>query len=404
MSMFSGRAGKVREVLKMKKLFIVLLLTCFVSVLGFSGAEDVDVYAYLYRASTTNSAQLDILQNMAEAKLTGAGEFYASALRRLVSEYSNIKSSTEKNAAAEQAMILSALLGAEKYTPAAPDLWLVVDGFSEPLVRAEALMALGKIRATSYLPHVIRVLDNLNLKPTPDRLNGERVAFGAIISLEKYQDPSGYLSVFLASTGWYSQRIRTQATKSLPFIAKDPSPFMLEIVKSVKYDYPTKYLALQTIEKTNVDAKNKSEIAVAALAEGQKAVGNDVQLSTILANMRKQALTMINRYKSNDPSLYLLLRRSYTNGYDLQEKILAVNAISSQRTDDAADLLSEFLTALNDRLPLNRDQDQLIREIIRGLGITGRPKARTALNTVAMFDYTPAIKTLAAQAMSQIPN
>jgi hypothetical protein len=265
-------------------------------------------------------------------------------------------------------------------------------------------MALGRIRATNYLPQVIRVLDNLNLKPTPDRLNGERVAFGAIISLEKFQDPSGYLSVFLASAGWYSQRIRNQATKSLPFIAQDPSPFMLEVVKSVKYDYPTKYLALQTIEKTNVDSKNKAEVAVAALAEGQKAVGNDVQLSTILANMRKQALNMINRYKPNDQSIYHLMERSYQNGFDLQEKILAVNAISSQRTDEAADLLSNFLKALNERLPLNRDQDQLIREIIRGLGITGRPRARTALNTVAMHDYTPAIKTLATQALNQIPN
>jgi hypothetical protein len=388
----------------MRKAIIVLLLLCFVSALGFSGTEEVDVYAYLYRTSITNSAQLDILQNMAEAKLTGAGEFYASALRRLVSEYSNIKNATEKNAAAEQAMILSALLGAEKYTPAAPDLWLVVDGFSEPLVRAEALMALGRIRATNYLPQVIRVLDNMNLKPTADRLYGERVAFGAIISLEKYQDPSGYLSVFLASAGWYSQRIRNQATKSLPFIAKDPSPFMLEVVKSVKYDYQTKYMALQNIDKVNVDNKNKGEIAVAALAEGQKAVGNDVQLSTTLANMRKQALGMINRYRPNDQSIYQLMERSYTNGFDLQEKILAVNAISSQRTDEAADLLSRFLTALNERLPLNRDQDQLIREIIRGLGITGRSRARTALNTVAMYDYTPAIKNLATQALTQIPN
>jgi hypothetical protein len=388
----------------MRKIIIVLLLICLVPTLAFSGTEEVDVYAYLYRASLTNSAQLDILQNMAEAKLTGAGEFYASALRRLVSEYPNIKNSTEKNAAAEQAMILSALLGAEKYTPAAPDLWLVVDGFYEPLVKAEALMALGRIRATNYLPMVIRVLDNMNLKPTADRLYGERVAFGAIISLEKFQDPSGYLSVFLASAGWYSARIRNQATKSLPFIAKDPSPFMLEVVKSVKYDYPTKYLALQNIDKVNVDNKNKAEVAVAALAEGQRAVGNDVQLSTTLANMRKLALGMINRYRPNDQSIYQLMERSYNNGFDLQEKILAVNAISSQRTDEAADLLSRFVTTLNERLPLNRDQDQLIREIIRGLGITGRSRARLALNTIAMHDYTPAIKNLATQALTQIPN
>jgi hypothetical protein len=386
----------------MKKLLIVSLLICFVTVLGFSGTEEIDVYRYLYNSTKSNTERLDILQNMAEAKLIGAGEFYATALRELLASYGNITLATEKYAAAEQAMILAALLGAEKYTPAANDLWLVAAGFAEPLVKAEALMALGRIRATNYLPQVIRVLDNMNLKPTPIRLDGERIAFGAIISLEKFQDPSGYLSVFLASAGWYSQRVRNQATKSLPFIAKDPSPFMLEVVKNVKYDNPTKYLALQTIDKVNVDNKNKAEIAVAALAEGHKAIGNDVQMSTILANMRKLALTMINRYRPSDPTLYLLLRKSYSSGYDLQEKILAVNAISSQRTDEAADLLSEFLISLNERLPLNRDQDQLIREIIRGLGITGRPRARTALNTVASNDYTPAIKNLATQALSQI--
>ena len=384
--------------------FIILLLICSATVPCFSGSEEVDVYAYLYRNSTTNSAQLDILQNMAEAKLTGAGEFYASALRRLVSEYSNIKNATEKNAAAEQAMILSALLGAEKYTPAAPDLWLVADGFAEPLVRAEALMALGKIRATTYLPQVIRTLDNLNVRPTSDPLNGERVAFGAIISLEKFQDPSGYLSVFLASAGWYSQRIRNQATKSLPFISKDPTPFMLDVIKNPKYDYPTKLLALQTIDKAvNVDGKNKSEVAVAGLAEGHRGSSNDVKLKGTLADIRKLSLNMINRYKSNDQSIYQLMKRSYLNGHDTQEKILAINAIASQRNDDAANLLSEFLIALNQKFPaLSREDDQLVREIITSLGKTGRPCARTALNQVAKIDYTGHIKNLANEALKQI--
>jgi len=388
----------------MKKLFIVLLLMCFVSAIVFSGTEEVDVYAYLYRASTTNSAQLDILQNMAEAKLTGAGEFYASALRRLVSEYPNIKNATEKNAAAEQAMILAALLGAEKYTPAAADLWLVADGFSEPLVRAEALMALGRIRATTYLPQVIRILDTYNVRPET-RLDGERIAFGAIISLEKFQDPSGYLSVFLASTGWYSQRIRTQATKSLPFIAKDPSPFMLNLIISPKYDYPTKFIALQTIEKTNADPKKKAEVAVAALSEGHKAVTSDVKLKGSLADMRKMALDMLRKYRSDDPTIYMLMRRSYTNrDSDIQERMAAINAIAAQRTDEAADLLSEFLTTLNGRSSsLSQDETQIIRVLIPALGNTGRPSARTALNTVAMSEYTPAIKSLATQAMAKIP-
>jgi hypothetical protein len=398
----------------MKKVLMVLLLMCFVSALVFSGTEEIDVYRYLYRNSEKNIDQLDILQNMAEAKLTGAGEFYAWALRQLVLRYKNIISSkdrdatTEKYAADEQAKILAALIGAEKYSPAAADLWFVADAFTDPLAKAEALMALGRIRATGYLPHVIRVLDNLNLTPTKDPDDGGRIAFGAIISLEKYQDPSGYLSVFLASVGWYPQRIRNQATKSLPFIAKDPSPFMLNLLRSgANYENSVKLIALQTIEKTTtVNTNSKAEVAVAALAEGHRAVGNNVQQKGILADLRKLAIDMIRRYKSDDPTIYMLMRRSYTiKDADIQEKMAAINAIAAQKTDEAADLLSEFLTTLNGRPNgLSQEETQIIRVLIPALGNTGRPSARTALMQVTKLDYTSGIKTLANQALNQIPN
>jgi hypothetical protein len=397
----------------MKKVLMVLLLACFVSALVFSGTEEIDVYRYLYRNSEKNIDQLDILQNMAEARLTGAGEFYAWALRQLVLRYKNIMSSkeqdatTEKYAADEQAKILAALLGAEKYTPAAADLWFVADVFTDPLAKAEALMALGRIRATGYLPHVIRVLDNLNLAPAPDPLNGERIAFGAIISLEKYQDPSGYLPVFLASVGKYSKRIRDQAAKSLPFIAKDPSPFMLNLLKSgANYDNEIKLTALQTIEKTTtVDARNKAEVAVAALAEGHRAVGNNVQQRTILAEMRKLALDMIRKYRSDDPSVYVSLRRSYTNGLDIQEKIAAINAIAAQRTEEAAELLSEFLKVFTDRgvnASFNQDETRLFQAVITGLGNTGRPSARTPLTQITRLNYANSIKNVANQALQAL--
>jgi len=398
----------------MKKVVIFLLLSCFVTAFVFSGTEEIDVYRYLYRNSEKNVDQLDILQNMAEAKLTGAGEFYAWALRQLVLRYKNIISSkdkdatTEKYAADEQAKILAALIGAEKYTPAAADLWFVADAFTDPLAKAEALMALGRIRATGYLPHVIRILDNLNLTPTKDPDEGGRIAFGAIIALEKYQDPSGYLSVFLASVGWYPQRIKNQAAKSLPFIAKDPSPFMLNLLKSgANYENSVKLIALQTIEKSStVNAKSKAEVAVAALAEGHRAVGNNVQQKAVLADLRKLALDMIRRYKSDDPTIYLLLRRSYTiRDADTQEKMAAINAIAAQKTDEAAEMLSEFLTTLNGRYStLNQEETQIIRVLIPALGNTGRPSARIALTQVTKLDYTSGIKTLANKALEQIPN
>jgi cation transport regulator ChaB len=205
----------------MKKPCLLLILLTAAAVFGFAGAEEIDVYAYLYNASPSISAQLGILQNMVEAKLTGAGDFYAKALNRLVSEYKNIKNAAERSAAEEQARILATLLGAEKYTQAADDLWLVVESFTDPLTKAEALVTLGRIRAATYLPQIVRVLNTINAAPTSDRLYGERIAFGAIISLEKYQDSSGYFPVFTASTGWYSDRIKNQAKRSLQFI-KNP--------------------------------------------------------------------------------------------------------------------------------------------------------------------------------------
>ena len=374
------------------------------AVWGFSASEEVQIYEYLYNAAPTNVGQLDILQNMAESRLTGAGEFYAKALRKLVSEYKNIRDVTQKNAADEQAMLLSALLGAEKYTQAAPDLWLVVDGFTAPLVKAEALMALGKIRATSYLPQVIRVLESMNASPTADRLNGERVAFGAIISLEKYQDPSGYLPVFFASTGWYSDRIKTQASKSLPYISDDPSPYMLQVVKGSAYDYSTKYIALRAIEAGKVDNKNKAEVAVAALSEGWRASTNDVQLRTTLADMRKLAITMITRYKTDDEAVYPLLERSYNQG-DIDEKLSAITALGSLGTEEAVRRLSSYLMDLNSKRisgNIRQEDERMVRAIIPAIGRTGRSEGRDALTMVGASNWTPAVQALATTALRQL--
>jgi len=389
----------------MKKLIICFILISAAAVAGFSATEEVQVYEFLYNASPTHSGQLDILQNMAESRLSGAGEFYAKALRKLVSEYRNIKDVTERNAADEQAMLLSALLGAEKYTQAAPDLWLVVDGFTAPLVKAEAMMALGKIRAATYLPQVIRVLESTNAAPTTDRLNGERIAFGAIIALEKYADASGYLPVFFSSIGWYSDRIRSQAAKSLPFISNNPAPYMLEVVKGSAYDYTAKYAALRTIEAARgVDSKEKVSVAVAALSEGWRSATNDVQLRSTLAEMRKMAIGMINRYKSDDEAIYPLLERSYNQG-DIDEKRAAVAALASQGTEEAAKRLSGYLMDLNSRNisgGTTQEGNQMVRLIIPAIGQTGQSVGRQALSAVSASGWTNAVIALANNALKQL--
>jgi len=392
---------------KMKKsIIIVCILMMSAAVGGFAASEDVDVYVYLYNTSLTNSGQLDILQNMSEARLSGAGDFYAAALKRLLTEYKNIKDTTEMNAANDQAILLASLLGAEKYAKAADDLWKVQTGFSAPLVKAEALMALGKIRATAYLPQVIRVLESLNTSPTPDRLNGERIAFGAIIALEKYQDPSGYLPVFFASIGWYSKRITDQAKNSLPLIAKDPVPYMIEVIKGAGYDYPTKLAALKTIEAAKqLDTKDKAAVAVTAYAEGWRGSSTDVQLKLTLAEIRKLAMNMINRYKTTDEAVYPLLEKSYSNGNDKQEVLDAIATLASLGTEESAKLLSKFLMDLNEKRRndnIKQEEEVLVRAIIPAIGQAGRVLSMQSLIQVGASGWPPAVKKLADDARKKL--
>jgi HEAT repeat protein len=391
----------------MKKSVIFFILISAVTVLGFAVGEDIDVYVHLYNSSPTTTAQLDVLQNMAGASLSGAGEFYSSALKRLLSEYRNIKNVTEKNAADEQAMLLASLLGTEKYTQAAPDLWAVVDVFEAPLVKSEAMIALGKIRATAYLPRIIRILESTNVAPTANRLEGERIAFGTIVALEKYQDPSGYLPVFFASVGWYSKRIQDQAVRSLDFIAEDPVPYMLNIVKGASFNYDTKYAAVKAVETSKrVNNKKKADVAVAGLGEGWRSSTSDAHNRVVLADMRKLSIQMINKYRTDDEAIYPLLERSYTLG-DMDEKLATVAALASQRTAKSAEQLSKFLMDLNvKRLNGNikQEDEQAVRAIIPALGQTGRPEGRPALASVSASGWPPAVAKLADDAIKQTRN
>ena len=280
-----------------------------------------------------------------------------------------------------------------------------MEAFSAPLVKAEALMALGKIRATNYLPQVIRVLQSVNAAPTTDRLNGERIAFGAIIALEKFGDPSGYLPVFFASTGWYSERIRSQAAKSLPLISSDPTPYMMEVVKGPGYNYPTKLVALQTIENSGAPNASKASVAVVAIAEGWKASTSDTQLRTALARMRKLSMQMIYKYGTTDTTVYPSLERSYTSGYDSEEKLYAVSTLAQLGTDEAVDRLSKFLMDLNSKRQsgnIKQEDEQMVRAVIPALGKAGRVRGKSALNATVALDWTPAVKTLAQDAIKKI--
>jgi hypothetical protein len=141
------------------------------------------MYSALFDGAATRVQQYGVLQNVVSSN-AGTPEFYAKALNRLLGEYPNVRGSTETAAADSMARLLAAQLGEAGYAEAGLDLWRTVEIFVNPLVKAEALQALGKTGAAELLPQVVQLLSDLNLKPIEDREMGNQIAYGAILALE----------------------------------------------------------------------------------------------------------------------------------------------------------------------------------------------------------------------------
>jgi len=398
----------------MKKICVICLIV-LTGTLGFANSEEFDLYEYLYINALTQQDQLSLLQIIADRDFSGVGEFYAAALNRTVREYPNIRSATEKSYADDKTVLLASLLGQEKYTDAAGDLWRAFNAFSDPLVKAELLMALGKMRAVDYLPQVIRVLNDLNRAPSRDRLSSERVAFGAIISLEKYGDISGYLPVYFAAIGWYSNRITDQAENSLAVICDDPTDHMIGVITNSGSSFEDRKIALDTVNHSKVSGESKARAATIALAEGWRLQTTRVAELEQLRSMRKVAMRMIQANGFSDDSVYKDLGQSYDQfakraGGDRNEAFDVIATLRSIATEESAKQLAQFLSDLNTKVQrktnTTADRD-LAMAIIPAIGAIGNAVGRPALTAVTALSgndgWPQAVITAARNALQQIP-
>jgi hypothetical protein len=388
----------------MKEKIIALVLAC-AAVAAFAQSGDVETYTYLYNNAQTISDQLGILETVVDQGLTNMGDFYVMALRRLISEYSGLRTGTDLAIADSQALILAAALGNEKKTEAAADLRQVAERFNDPFVRSEVMIALGKMKAETHLPYVIRVLNDANENLTLDRLYNERIAFGAIIAIENYGDLSGYLPVYSASVGYYGDWVKEQAVKTLAALSSDPTSFLINVITDPNYNIRDKYAALQSMEASAAPNDQKAKAAVTAISESYRLSTSDVALRSVQRQMRRLAMSMVGNYGTEDAAVYPLLERIYTQGADYYEKIDSVNTLIKLGTDESARILSRFLIDMNTRMRdgrLTNEDRQMTQVLIQSLGAIRSRNGVTALNLILSSDWVPIIKTQAREALRNI--
>ena len=341
------------------------------------------------RAEGSFTDRLAILEAVRDEGITGIGDFYHEALQFFLLRASDIRSIEDRRAAEASARILAQGLGEEEYIAAAGDLWQlvllfdVVRDVNQGLEMQDALIALGKIGAIEFLPHIIQRLDDLNTQPLTDietRRRIQRAVVGCIEALESLADPLGFRPVFFVSIGGYDPSIKALASVALPNIAEDPADIIIGIIQNPSNNAEIKFEALQEMLRTNAPPASIARVAAAALETGWYYTTTNVVHQRILGEMRKAAIDAIRIYGADSNSIYPDLRRSYFNNYtstspDMQEIQKTLHTLSALGTDESVRLLLEIIRGLQDRRqvgPWRVDRERAIYELaLFSLGSSG---------------------------------
>jgi hypothetical protein len=404
---------------------IITILVFFIGMTVFAQSASMSYYTEEFnRTGATFVGRLHILENVRNENLTGIGEFYHGALKTLLIKIPDIKTREDWEANETSARMICQALAAEKYAPAAPDIWPLVQYFdivrdvNDGLAMQEALVALGQTGDKTFVPHIVLVLDDCNTQQTPDvetRRRIQRAVAGSINALEALHEIDGYRPVFFAYVGWYDPAIRTMAYNALPNIVDDPGDVIAEIIMDSSNNPSIKLRAWQEMLRTNAPDSSKAKVAAVALEMGWNYQTYNTALQRDSKAMRMSAIDTIRLIGVSDDSVYPNLNKSYSNNFvnnvpDYDEIRMTIDALAAVKTDNAVNLLLSFLKELNDRRRSGvwgNKERQCMQFIVPALGATGTKsdEVRILLTTIQRSqDYTGAEQGWARDALRQLGN
>ncbi len=360
-----------------------ILIAAFSPCLPAAADEIVDIYKELYLGADSLSQQHYLMERMIEVGDPESAPFITEALASLIARQESVKLGSEKQIYFGLVKLIATALGEYGYLPAAPHLWELVTTASDPLVRAEGLFSLGKIKAVDYTDKIALLLRDLNFKPTIDTDAGEKTAFGAIVALGALKQPNGWEPVFAASDSWYSSQTRQMAETTLPEIIEDPTDIIRRLIPGESI--PRKTLALKQGLASKAPDSRKISLAVFALTEGLRQRGKDKKEEAALGDLRRKAISGLIGLGSKDPQGVPQLQLSYELG-EVDEKLLALQALGIDGGNAAVEALRKIILDLDKMTRDGRadeNKDRLARAAIENAGRTRNSLAKPALVAVA---------------------
>ena len=366
---------------------IILVLMAALLALPISAADEATrLLGYVLTTANTVAARYSATLNLVTNGDPAGAEYVADALTLELEARSTIRPGVQTEAYERLLQLMAKALGDWRYSNAAASLWRVVQESTEPLTQAEALISLGAIRATEYGERISLMLTDLNSRPARDPEAGEKLAYGAILALERMRFSSGFRAVFFAADAWYSQRVKEQAQTSLPLILADPSVELLDILRVESN--PRRLRALQFSLASSLSGEQKIAIARLALQVGIQTNPANRAEATVLANLRKLSLNALvdlgdrsGAAATDFTAAYHLAERNN----DVDEKLLALRAMGNDRSAASARELAIIITRLNDDQQagrVNEERNRLMQAALEYAAISRSRELYAALQQV----------------------
>lgn len=396
----------------MKKALIVCIVLGIFGAKLFAMNENVVVWEQIYQQMDTDQQRLSVMLKIMDLKDREFTPLLVKALEKLVAAQIESGPVTEVYAKNQLARLIVQELGNLKSLESDELVFSVYDETTEPVLKGEAAVALGKMRADRYAERLALDLSAINLGPSPSiSRNQEIIALGLVQSLDLMRSPLGYESVFMASFGWYSSvsRVKDTAKSALQTMVDDPTDSILKIlINNPSLDI--KQAALEAAFASNAPKDKKALVASQALQIGIARATDEVAVTAAVGKLRSSAMAgLINledKTPANVPMFIEVIKMDKKNDATLDQTLKAYMALGYNGSDDAAKYLGTKLSGYNlmEKVKGNTTRDKsLIRQIINSMALTKNPMVKNYLVQSQFIDYDANILRLLDTALASFP-
>lgn len=382
---------------RIKPMILTLLLLAAVGSQFAVANEVAAIWTRLYERARTLDQKQQIMMNIVEQHSRDMIPVLTDALNEEVRTFRNTANVTEESQKNALMKMIVKELGRLKAREAAPIVWETVETVEEPLLKGEAIIALGSMGGRQYADEMAMMLRNINFNydEIENQRKNEIIAYSLVMALGRLKTEVGYAPVFFAAQGWYSGRsqVKELAEKVLQQMVDDPTDQLLTILRE-NDEYELKLAALRAAEESTAPETGKAQVAAAALNEGLKYSPKNQAERRQLKTIRLNALRMLKKYPQpesdtlTDNMTQMLHLYRVDRAFEEDEMITLLEAMGSYNGEEVARPLADLLAYYNERREFTApDSYRIVRSLIQALGDIGHIAGLEELTIITISEY-----------------